>query len=240
MSGDEYADVDAAYVLGSLPPQERRDYERHLEGCDACSRAVREIAGLPGLLSRLDAEEVAGFDDPEPMPVTLLPALLTEVRRRGRRRRLVLLATSGVAAAALLVAGSVLGVAGRPDATVARPPATSTPATKSSTGGLAGARAMTPLGQYQLAADLQLRGVAWGTRLDVTCRYLSRPPEGLGPLDYVLVVRTRAGGEEQVGTWRGVPGRQITFAAATRWRTQDIVGVEVRTMAGRPLLRAQL
>ena len=78
---------------------------------------------------------------------------------------------------------------------------------------------MTPLGQYQLAADLQVRGVAWGTRLDVTCRYLSHPPKDLGPLDYVLVVRTRAGGEEQVGTWRGVPGKQITFAAATRSRT---------------------
>ena len=245
MSDDDYAHLDAAYVLGALPPQERRDYERHLEGCDACSRAVREIAGLPGLLSRLDAEEVAGLDDREPMPASLLPALLTEVRRRGRRRRLVLVATSGVAAAALVVAGLVLGVAGRPAATVAGPPASSPSAsapsaTSSSTARPAVARPMTPLGQYLLAADLRVRGVAWGTRLSVTCRYLTSPPKDLGPLDYALVVRTRGGGEEQVGSWRGVPGKEITFAAATRSRPQDITGVEVRTMSGHPLLRARL
>lgn len=240
MSDDEYAHLDAAYVLGALPPQERRDFERHLEGCDACSRAVREVAGLPGLLSRLDAEEVAGLDDREPMPASLLPELLTEVRRHGRRRRLVLVATSGMAAAALVVTGLVLGVAGRPAATVAGPPASSPAATSSSTARPALARPMTPLGQYLLAADLRVRGVAWGTRLSVTCRYLTDPPKDLGPLDYALVVRTRGGGEEQVGSWRGVPGKEITFAAATRSRPQDITGVEVRTMSGHPLLRARL
>ncbi len=34
-----YADWDAAYVLGSLSPAERREFETHLEGCERC-RAV--------------------------------------------------------------------------------------------------------------------------------------------------------------------------------------------------------
>ena len=224
---------------GALSPAERRDFERHLDGLRRVPRAVRELAGLPGLLSRLDAEEVAGLDDREPMPASLLPELLTEVRRHGRRRRLVLIATSGrlrqrgrrrAGARRRRPAhrhrGRSAGVLARSDL-VLDGPARRRPADDP-------ARAV-PAGSRPPAS-----GVAWGTRLSVTCRYLTNPPKDRGPLDYALVVRTRSGGEEQVGSWRAVPGKQITFAAATRSRPQDIVGVEVRTMSGHPLLRARL
>ncbi|WP_425955706.1 anti-sigma factor family protein [Xylanimonas sp. McL0601] len=55
---DPFTDWDGAYVLGSLSPTERREFEAHLATCDACRRAVAELAGLPGLLSTLSLEEV--------------------------------------------------------------------------------------------------------------------------------------------------------------------------------------
>jgi anti-sigma factor RsiW len=80
----EFAMDDAAYVLGSLSPAERKEFESHLPGCETCSLAVRNLAGLPGLLGRLDADV---FDGPEiePVPETLLPRLGRAVRRQQHR-----------------------------------------------------------------------------------------------------------------------------------------------------------
>ncbi len=46
------------YVLGALPPENRRDFEAHLDTCADCRAEVQEFAGLPGLLSRLPADDV--------------------------------------------------------------------------------------------------------------------------------------------------------------------------------------
>ena len=52
----QFAHDDAVYVLGSLAASERADYERHLSECAECSRSVRELAGLPGLMARVPRE----------------------------------------------------------------------------------------------------------------------------------------------------------------------------------------
>lgn len=44
-----------AYVLGALPPAERTAFEAHLAGCALCRDEVADLAGIPGLLGRLDA-----------------------------------------------------------------------------------------------------------------------------------------------------------------------------------------
>ncbi|GAA2510369.1 anti-sigma factor family protein [Pilimelia columellifera] len=65
----EHEHADAAYVLGALSPAERTDYERHLAGCVACREGVADLAGLPGLLGRLDAAAVEALmreDPPAP------------------------------------------------------------------------------------------------------------------------------------------------------------------------------
>ncbi|MEQ6903775.1 zf-HC2 domain-containing protein, partial [Nocardioides sp. YIM 152588] len=86
---DPYAHDDAAYVLGALSPEERRAFEEHLTGCAECARAVREVAGVPGLLARLDASAFAVPEELPPVPDTLLPRLLARVRRRRRRARVL-------------------------------------------------------------------------------------------------------------------------------------------------------
>ena len=59
----QFAHLDGAYVLGSLAPAERLEFEAHLPGCAECSRGVRELAGLPGLLAQVD---VADLEVPHP------------------------------------------------------------------------------------------------------------------------------------------------------------------------------
>ena len=68
-----------AYVLGALSPAERSAYERHIAACVTCRNEVAELAGLPGLLGRLDADTAASIGQPEGAPEKLLhtePALL--------------------------------------------------------------------------------------------------------------------------------------------------------------------
>ena len=58
-----YDDWDGAYVLGALAPGERLEFERHLAGCAPCTLAVRQMAGLPGLLGRVDGGALDLFLD---------------------------------------------------------------------------------------------------------------------------------------------------------------------------------
>ncbi|MGN6575193.1 MAG: anti-sigma factor family protein, partial [Nocardioides sp.] len=81
-----YAHLDGSYVLGALSPVERQDYERHLDDCPSCARAVQELAGLPGLLGKTDLAAIESPAVEAPLPDTLLPHLVHEVRRQQRRR----------------------------------------------------------------------------------------------------------------------------------------------------------
>ena len=220
--GCEFAQDDAAYVLGALPPAERLAFERHLTTCADCAAAVRQIAGLPGLLGRLPLESVESAPEPEPLPATLLPRLVQDVRRAQRRRHWAI----GLAAAAAVVA---IGAAG---ATVLAVTAEDEPPPT------ARAQTMTPLDQDRVDASVALTSVAWGTRLDLTCSY-DEPGGGYHeetPPTYSLVVRTIDGAVEQVATWKALPGRTMHLTGATALDAEQIESVEVRTAAGRPVL----
>jgi anti-sigma factor RsiW len=60
---DEYALWDAAYVLGSLPFSEQREFEAHLSACPSCGEAVSELSGMPALLAQLDRDYIASIDE---------------------------------------------------------------------------------------------------------------------------------------------------------------------------------
>lgn len=55
---DKYGRWAATYVLGSVAPPERIEYELHLAGCTRCTLEVAEMAGMPDLLALLTLEEV--------------------------------------------------------------------------------------------------------------------------------------------------------------------------------------
>ncbi len=227
----ELAHLDGSYVLGALAPGERREFEQHLTGCDQCAQSVRELAGLPGLLARVEPGILADPPGEDPLPETLLPSLLGEVRRTQRRRTVT---TAGLAAAAAVLvtlgAAVAIGTTGGDGAPDATPPATS--ATEP------GSQPMTEVKDAGLQAGLAFETVPWGTRLDLTCTYAAASRyDPSHAATYALVVRTRDGRTEQVATWRALPGRTMHLAAATSAARPDIVSVEVRAADGEPVLR---
>lgn len=227
----DFAHDDAAYVLGALSPADRLAFERHLETCDACTRSVRSLAGMPGLLDRVDASVLENPPDDPPLPSTLLPALNRAVEDRRRRRTVV---AAGLAAAAAVAALAVPVVLTSGDDA----PPVSGPGTSSSSAEV-DTRAMKPVGEVPIQATLGLEAVTWGTRMLITCTYDREwaDVELPGEVDYLLFVTTTDGRTEQVGSWRSVDGTTMEVPAATSAGRDDIADVEVRTTDGRVVLR---
>jgi Putative zinc-finger len=74
-----------AYVLGALEREERSGLEGHLEMCGICRDELDRLAPLPGLLSRLSAEEAGRLLEPafaeDPRPLGMAESLLDDNAR---------------------------------------------------------------------------------------------------------------------------------------------------------------
>ena len=218
----EHAHDDAAYVLGALSSTERAAYQEHLATCAECTQAVRRLSGLPGLLSRVSLDVLEAPAPAEPVPDTLLPALVAQARRRQRRRSWSIAAAA--AAAAIVLTGGAVALGGYLAQDQAAPPA-------------AVQQPMTRVADIPVTAEVGLTSVDWGTRLDLTCTY-AEPTSGDGQeWPYALVVRTRAGGSERVASWVAKPGKTFRLSGATASPAQDIASVEIQSLDGRTLLR---
>lgn len=237
-----FAHDDAAYVLGALSPAERRAFEEHLADCDSCSRAVTELSGIPGLLTRTDPAVLDDAPATEPtapqVPDTLLPRLQRRARSVQRRRTTAAAALAAAAAAAVVTGGFVVsGALTGGGATAGGPPTVHVPTA------LGPGREMTPVQAAPIQASVALRPVPWGTRLEMLCSYDA--PRGAypstatsdQPATYALVVHTRDGRTQQVATWHSLPGRTMHLTAATAAMRSQITSVEVRTGDGRSVLR---
>jgi anti-sigma factor RsiW len=226
-----YAQDPAAYVIGSLSPAERLEFEKHLAECDDCTRAIRELAGLPGLLGRVEPSVLEQPVLDRPVPDTLLPTLSREVRS-ARRRRTLIAAGAAVAVVAVLVPVLVsqLGAPERsqPD----------TPEDSSDSPALV-SEPMRPVGDVPLKASVSMESVTWGTRLGLTSTYdrwamdKRLPPS----MHYTLCVHTWDGRTEEVASWRSVDGMTMEVPAATSATQDDISSVQVRAPDGRVVLR---
>jgi hypothetical protein len=235
MSDCRLSNSDAAYVLGSLSPTDRLEFERHLPGCESCRRSVAELAGLPGLLGRVPVEQVEAPVPFEPLPATVLPALVAVVRREQRRK--TLLVVLGAAAAIAVVALGVGALqAARDDARV--PEAAPTSASPS----VAPAQPMDVVHDYGMKADVSLTPVGWGTKVLLTCSYPDPEGEyGEGhAYEYRFVAYTSDGKAEKVMTWWAVPGKTMSLAGSTAEVVDDITRVEVQSDGGRTILRLDL
>jgi len=72
VAGDLFADLVGLYVLGTLTPEERQDFEAHLAICARCMDEVREFGPLMALL--------ASGGDAEPSPA-VRTALMARIAR---------------------------------------------------------------------------------------------------------------------------------------------------------------
>lgn len=200
----------AAYVLGALPAAERPAFEAHLEACPDCRRTVADLAGLPGLLARVSPDDLV---EPTPVPDTLVPRLVREVRRSSRRRRL-LVGALGAAAVLLAVAGTAVVVQRTNDE----------PAEV----------AMQAVVESPVTASAALVGHAWGTEVTMRCRYADR---STWSRPYALVAVDDRGTAYQIATWTVGPGKTATVRGSVPVPRERIDRLEVRTLTGQALLR---
>ena len=224
-----FAEWDSAYVLGALSPSDRREFEEHLEICDLCARAVAELAAVPGLLARLAPERAAALaEDPDgasasPPRDDLLDAVRrADRRRRTRRTRYWWGATAAAAAVAVLAVVLPLTLG---------PPATARESV-----------AFEAAVDAPLTATATLTQVAWGTRIELDCRYGdgdAEVPEGGWP--YSLVVIDDDGTRSEVSSWQARPGAAARLSAASAVDLDDIVSLEIQAVAsGKVLMRGIL
>ncbi|KAA1420277.1 anti-sigma factor [Nocardioides humilatus] len=221
----DFHEWDAAYVLGSLSPAERTDYERHLAGCADCTAAVRELAGLPGLLARVPADVLEAPPEAVSVPETLLPALVAHARRDQRRRQT---RTLLAAAAAVVVVGAGSAGLAASLADDDRPVPQVAPTAER--------LRMMPVGSGSSSGWVSLTEVAWGTRLELDCEYDS-PYGGHAAYAYTLVVTTNDLVEQQVATWRAIPGKELHVIGSAAASPDDIATIEVRDARGEAVLR---
>lgn len=237
MSDCDLAHSDAAYVLGALSPADRLEFERHLPGCERCRRSVAELAGLPGLLGRVPREQVEAPLPFEPLPETVLPALVAAVRREQRRKAVFV--TVGTAAAVAIVAlGATVLQAARDDGR--EPSAVPTATTSTSTP--APAQAMDVVVDYGVRAEVSLTQVKWGTKVGIDCHYEEREDgsDSTHAYRYNLVVYTRNGKPDQVSSWRAKPGETYVDESITAAKLERIARVEVQSSHGQTILRLTL
>lgn len=230
---DPYVFWDAAYVLGSLSSTERREYENHLSGCQACRAAVGELGGMHALLALLSRDEIAKIDEgglePPPMRPQLLDELMRRVSRRRRRARL----TIWVAAAAAAAVAVALLVVIRPGPIGSRPAESASSASSLS---------MTPMTPSDLAATVSLTSRGWGTQVDMTCVYHEGANESDPAGDELALVAVgRDGVHTQVATWRAFDGVSVSASGSVSLPINEIAAVQVvATDTRRVLLQRDL
>ena len=211
----EYATWDAAYVLGSLSPADRREFEAHLSGCPLCTQAVAELSGMPALLSKLDSDTVAAIEADQtaepPAAPNLLPSLLFAVRRRRHRSR-VMTWSASAAAAAVLAIGVFVGVANH--SPTSAPPQASVSALP-----------MAQIGTKALASTVSLSSQNWGTVIDLRCVCLA--PVYAHHDKLAMVVVNRDGTHTQLATWVADPGHTATPAGSISTPVGQIAAVQV-------------
>ncbi len=224
-----YAMWDAAYVLGSLSPAERREFETHMATCEPCRQAVSEICGMPALLSRLDRGDVAEIDEhghaggaPPPLRPELLTSLLNQVTWRRRRSRMLTWAVAA-AAAAVLAVGVFVAVRSNPAIPTPEPP----PQASSS------ALVMTPVTPTALSATISLSGHRWGTQIEMNCTYgvesetAPHEDEEEAGDKLAMVVVGRDGSQTQLATWVGLAGVTASPGGSTSMTIDQIAAVQV-------------
>lgn len=186
---DELGPWAGAYALGALEPDDRRRFEQHLSRCDRCAQEIRLLAPIPGLLARVDADDldVSIRADTADAIARRVPSDVHALRSSRSRWRA---ATLAAAAAVILLVGVTLvdEVAGP------EPPSAAAAIVTES---LAGSTRLTTTER------------AWGTQIDLDL-------DGLPPrTQYQLWVVDAAGERTAVANWGPTATGRAVLTSAT-------------------------
>jgi hypothetical protein len=210
---DPFMHDDAAYVLGALSPHEREAFEAHLRDCDACFGRVQELSGMTSLLQDVTEADLLAID--ERPPDTLLPRLMRQASARRRRSRTLIGALAAVAAACAISLVVVLW------------PSSSTPAPAG--------RPFHPVIAAPIAANAVLTSTAWGTSIELNCRYTHSGVDHAWTYD--LVVYDRAGNKHVAGDWTVPPDKDISYTTGTSLDKSQISKLVITLPDGTQVMR---
>jgi hypothetical protein len=225
---DRFRDWDAAYVLGALDSEDRREFERHLPTCPTCAAAVAELAGLPGILSKLSSDDAVALLSADDVSLGvddhlregahtpgLVQRLAVAARRRRRRIRVAVIGAAVAVIAVLAVGGLVY--------TTTQPP-------------VGPAVAMAPLQQNVITASMRVTGKAWGTRFDWSCSYPEATKPYAASVSYDLVVVSKSGTTAVVASWSSAGPHAAGLTASSDIAYADIRSVEIRVAGSSTVL----
>jgi len=212
LSCDECRLALGVYVVGAIEPAERALVDRHVSGCKPCRDELAALAGIPGLLGRLDEAQVLAVSEPSVTDSDLLERILATAasRRRATRRRMV-----AAAAAVVLLAGTggAAYVAQHDESSSAVPAALRLSSTSGS-----------------VRAQVTLVPKAWGTSLDLR---LSGVPEGERCR---MVAVGRDGTTDAAASWRATYNGTAAVTGATAIDVRQIRTVRVVAGDGHTLV----
>ncbi|MEU4622440.1 zf-HC2 domain-containing protein [Actinoplanes sp. NPDC023801] len=199
---------DAAYVLGALSPIERAAYERHLAACSFCREAVADLALVPDMLDRLDAEEFAKLLDPSLSSLSR-PAHAPSLKKvRARPIRIV---SSAVALVLFLMIGGGLAYWGfTAGETSAPPPGPAVAMTRVDPGS-------------PISATIRITSTGAGSRVEMECAYSPTAK----PYTFRLVAYGPDEQTEQLGSWLAQPGKEFLLPAATHFTEGSLSRLEL-------------
>jgi Putative zinc-finger len=214
-----------AYSMGLLEEPDRRAFEHHLAGCQACAAELAELSPMAGLLKGV-GPTAAAARPPGGADVTQL--ITRRVAQQRHRRRWQ--AAAGAAAGIVLIGGGIgIGAAAAAQHAGPATPAVAVPgqlhsATDPGTG---------------VAGTVGLQAKAWGTEVTLDLSKVH------GPVECELVAVSRTGERRVVMGWLvpapgdGVPGHpaHLVIQGGTSIPRSDLARVDVDVVNGRTLLR---
>jgi hypothetical protein len=228
---DEYGDWDAAYVLGALGHEERKEYEAHLAKCTPCSNSVTLLAGIPGFLGKIDSNDainLMGGATPTPAVdrwddsifIQKLAKRAAQAQRTSRIRNSLSLAAAVILCASIGLASSVL---------VHKKSTVQSPSTQTASASWS----LTNLQPQVMSAALRITSKSWGTHFDWSCAYSKVAASWPATTRYNLVLTDSSGKKFIVASWSPSGAIAKGLSATTALSVNQIKKVEV-TVSGSP------
>jgi anti-sigma factor RsiW len=218
---DEYGDWDAAYVLGALGHEERKEYEAHLAKCTPCSNSVTLLAGIPGFLGKIDSNDAINLmGGATPTPAVdrwddsiFIQKLAKRAAQAQRTSRIRNCASIGLASSVLVHQKSTV-----------QSPSTQTASASWS---------LTNLQPQVMSAALRITSKSWGTHFDWSCAYSKVAASWPATTRYNLVLTDSSGKKFIVASWSPSGAIAKGLSATTALSVNQIKKVEV-TVSGSP------
>ncbi|MDH3294768.1 MAG: zf-HC2 domain-containing protein [Acidimicrobiia bacterium] len=193
----------AAYILGALDGQDRRDFELHLSQCRACTGEVNEFAPLPSLLAKVDPAAI----DHTPsvgLQERITTAARSELSTLRRRHHIWRAAAVASTAAAAVLAGLLLL---NRDTTVAPPQ-----------------QATTIISSTAAETNVSVIPKGWGTEIVLNIADL---PYRDG---YQLWTVDAGGSWTNAATWSPTPSGGVRLTGASRVPLEDVERIVITSL----------